>query len=71
MATPYTVTRTTTIDAPAERVHALVDDFHEWPQWSPWEDLDPQMRRTYSGAEAGIGCGRTPGRATRRPARAT
>jgi hypothetical protein len=55
MATPYTVTRTTTIDAPAERVHALVDDFHAWPRWSPWEDLDPQMRRTYSGPDAGVG----------------
>ena len=55
MATPYTVTRTTTIAAPAERVHALVDDFHRWPQWSPWEDLDPQMRRTYSGPDAGVG----------------
>ena len=55
MAKPYTVTRSTTIDAPAERVHALVADFHEWPQWSPWEDLDPQMQRTYSGAEAGTG----------------
>ena len=55
MAKPYTVTRTTTIDAPAERVHALVSDFHEWQQWSPWEGLDPQMRRTYSGADAGVG----------------
>ena len=55
MATPYTVTRTTTIDAPAERVHALVNDFHEWQQWSPWEGLDPQMRRTYSGPDAGVG----------------
>ena len=39
----------------AERVHALVNDFHEWQQWSPWEDLDPQMRRTYSGPDAGVG----------------
>ena len=55
MATSYTVTRTTTIDAPPERVHALVDDFHEWTKWSPWEDLDPALRRTYSGADAGVG----------------
>ena len=55
MATPYTVTRTTTIDAPPERVHALVDDFHEWPKWSPWEDLDPRCGAPTPGAEAGIG----------------
>lgn len=55
MAKPYTVVRTTTIDAPAARVHALVADFHEWSRWSPWEDLDPQMTRTYSGADAGVG----------------
>ena len=55
MGTPYTVTRSTAIDAPHERVHALVDDFREWRRWSPWEELDPQMRRTYSGADAGVG----------------
>ena len=36
MAATYTVTRTTTIAAPAERVHALTGDVREWPQWSPW-----------------------------------
>lgn len=58
MAAPkdqYEVVRTTTIAAPAATVHALIDDFHRWPEWSPWEDLDPEMRRTYSGADAGVG----------------
>ena len=55
MATPYTVVRTTTIDAPLETVHALVRDFHHWERWSPWEDIDPGMKRTYSGADAGVG----------------
>jgi len=55
VSTPYTVTRSTTIAAPLQRVHALVADFHEWPRWSPWEDLDPAMRRSYSGADAGVG----------------
>lgn len=57
MGKPYTVTRTATVNAPAQRVHALVDDFHEWQRWSPWEGLDPQMRRTYSGPGAGVGAG--------------
>ena len=55
MAKPYTVVRTTTIDAPAERVRELVHDFREWTQWSPWEDLDPDLRRTYSGPDTGVG----------------
>jgi hypothetical protein len=36
-------------------VHALVDDFHQWTAWSPWEGLDPELRRTYSGPVSGVG----------------
>ena len=57
MATPYTVVRTTTIDAPAEHIQSFVRDFHEWTRWSPWEGLDPAMRRTYTGPDAGVGAG--------------
>lgn len=57
MSKPYTVVRTITVDAPPERVRAFVHDFHLWPQWSPWEDIDPDMRRTYSGPDAGVGAG--------------
>ena len=49
------VERVTTIKAPAGKVFALVNDFRQWPQWSPWEQLDPQMKRTLSGAAAGPG----------------
>lgn len=51
----YTVSRSTHVHAPRERVHALVEDFHEWPRWSPWEDLDPDIRRTYGGRPEGTG----------------
>jgi hypothetical protein len=57
MSKPYTVVRTVMIDAPSERVRELVHDFHHWPKWSPWEDLDPAMRRTFSGPDAGVGAG--------------
>src|SRR5205085_11559361 len=40
---------------PPEQVYALLQDFHEWPKWSPWEDIDPDMTREYSGAPAGPG----------------
>jgi hypothetical protein len=36
-------------------LYEQVADFHNWTNWSPWEDLDPDLRRTYSGAAAGTG----------------
>jgi len=51
----YTVSRSITIKAGPETVRALVEDFREWQKWSPWEDLDPDLERTYSGAERGVG----------------
>ncbi|NUO90928.1 MAG: SRPBCC family protein [Dermatophilaceae bacterium] len=51
----FLITRETTIAAPPERIHALLDDFHEWQKWSPWEGLDPAMDRTYAGAGSGVG----------------
>ena len=51
----YSVTRSTVIPAPAKDVFPLVNSFREWPKWSPWETVDPDMQRTYSGAEFGVG----------------
>jgi hypothetical protein len=51
----FEVVRSTTIAAPRERVHGLINDFHAWREWSPWEDVDPDLHRDYSGAEAGPG----------------
>ena len=57
MADIYTVERTTIINAPAEKVYAQIVDFHNWRAWSPWDDLDPDMQRSYSGADSGVGAG--------------
>lgn len=54
-ADTYTVERSATIDAPPDRVYAQIADFHNWTKWSPWEDVDPQLKRTYSGADSGTG----------------
>jgi len=51
----YTVTRSAVVPAPPERVFALIDDFHHWAEWSPWQKLDPAMRATYSGPASGVG----------------
>lgn len=51
----YTVERSATINAPAPAVFAQVNDFHKWEAWSPWEKLDPNMKKTFSGAPTGNG----------------
>ncbi|HEU4851196.1 MAG TPA: SRPBCC family protein [Telluria sp.] len=51
----FAVTRTVTIKAPPEKIHPLVADFRNWPSWSPWEKMDPDMKRTYSGPQGGVG----------------
>jgi uncharacterized protein YndB with AHSA1/START domain len=49
------VSRSTTIYAPPEVVYELLADFQQWEQWSPWENRDPDMTRTFSGAGSGLG----------------
>jgi hypothetical protein len=51
----YAVSRSTTVVADPARVHALVDDFHRWTAWSPWEDVDPALEREYAGPDRGVG----------------
>lgn len=51
----FTVVRTTHVAADPATVHALLDDFHAWRAWSPWEDLDPDLERTYTGPDRGVG----------------
>lgn len=51
----FSVQRSATIKAPPDKVYALINDFHRWGEWSPWEKLDPAMKRTFSGTPAGVG----------------
>jgi len=55
MANKYTVERKIRVDAPASAIYERIVDFHRWPAWSPFEELDPAMDRTYAGAESGVG----------------
>src|SRR5882757_4280384 len=49
------VQRAITVKAPAEKIFALINDFHQWRAWSPYEDRDPDLQRSYSGAASGKG----------------
>lgn len=51
----FVVTRSASIKAPAETIFPLINDFRRWPEWSPFEKLDPQMQRTLSGTDSGKG----------------
>jgi hypothetical protein len=51
----YSVERSITVNVPSHEVHGLVEDFHKWTLWSPWEDLDPALQRVYSGPDQGVG----------------
>ena len=57
MTKPHTfrVERAATIKAPPERIFFLINDFHRWGSWSPWEGRDPAMKRTFEGAARGKG----------------
>jgi uncharacterized protein YndB with AHSA1/START domain len=49
------VQRATSIEAPPEKIFPLIEDFHRWQSWSPYETRDPDMQRTFSGAASGKG----------------
>jgi hypothetical protein len=51
----FSVARAIDVKAPPEKIFALINDFHQWVSWSPYENKDPAMKRSYSGAESGKG----------------
>ena len=51
----FRIERSAKINAPAEKIFAVLSDFHQWTGWSPWEHKDPALKRSYSGAERGKG----------------
>ena len=51
----FSVRRSAVVQAPAGVIFPLINNFHQWARWSPWEKRDPAMKRDYSGAESGKG----------------
>jgi uncharacterized protein YndB with AHSA1/START domain len=51
----FHVARSIVIKAPPEKIYGLIEDFHHWRAWSPYEALDPTMSRTYGGPSRGLG----------------
>lgn len=51
----FRVQRSVDINAPAEKIFPLINDYKHWGSWSPYEKVDPAMQRTFSGAPSGKG----------------
>jgi uncharacterized protein YndB with AHSA1/START domain len=51
----FRIARSATIAAPPAAVFPHVVDFRNWRAWSPWEDIDPDLKRTYDGPQGAVG----------------
>jgi hypothetical protein len=51
----FRLQRPTSIKAAPEKIFPLIDDFHNWTVWSPWENIDPALKRSYSSPASGKG----------------
>jgi len=51
----FSVQRSVSVQAKPEKIFPWINDFHQWKSWSPYENKDPAMKRSYSGAADGKG----------------
>ena len=51
----FRVQRSASIQAPPEKIFPHVNDYKAWTAWSPWEKIDPALKRSYSGPPSGKG----------------
>jgi len=55
MTDTFRVERSTIVEAPAKAIFPLINDFHRWAEWSPFEKMDANLEKTYSGSDSGKG----------------
>jgi len=53
----FRYSRSIVVNAPPEKIFPLIDSYAAWRAWSPYEDKDPGMKRTYRGPASGVGAG--------------
>ncbi len=51
----FVLKRSISMEASPEEIYPLVNDFHNWAEWSPWAKLDPNMKTVYEGPSSGVG----------------
>lgn len=55
MPSQVNVSRDLVINAPPEKIFPHVANLKAFNKWSPWADLDPDMKVEFSGSEDGLG----------------
>jgi uncharacterized protein YndB with AHSA1/START domain len=51
----FRIVRSATLAASPAVIFPLINDFHQWKAWSPWEKMDPDAKSTFDGPPAGAG----------------
>ncbi|RZL01794.1 MAG: polyketide cyclase [Rubrivivax sp.] len=51
----FAVQRSASIKAPADKLHALINDLHQFNTWNPYNLKDPHIKGAYRGPVAGPG----------------
>lgn len=51
----FRIERSIAVAAAPDALFPFIADFRNWTRWSPWEGIDPDLKRTYDGAESGVG----------------
>ena len=51
----FRISRSKSMSGSPSAAFAMVNDHHNWSDWSPWDKLDANMKKTYEGPESGVG----------------
>jgi Polyketide cyclase / dehydrase and lipid transport len=51
----FSLQRNLNFNAPPEKIFPHLNDFKNWGAWSPWEKMDPDLKRNFSGSASGKG----------------
>ena len=51
----FSLSRSTDIKASPEKIFPHLNDFKNWGAWSPWDKMDPDLKRNFSGSASGKG----------------
>ena len=51
----FRVARSAQINASADKIFPVINEFPRWANWSPYEKRDPNMKKTHSGSANGVG----------------